>query len=77
MDLLTLAGLGVTVGSTEAVHRQRLLDREAEAPERLEEFYIDVFCDAKSRKRDEVHGAMVVLKDGKVQMALRGLEDSC
>lgn len=68
MDLFTLAGLGVTVGGTEAVHRQRLLDREAEAPERLEEFYLDVYCDAKSRKREEVHGARVVLRDGKVRL---------
>jgi hypothetical protein len=25
-----------------------------------------VFCDAQSRKKDEVHDAIVVLKDGKV-----------
>jgi len=68
MDLLALAGMGITVGGTEAVHRQRLLDREAEGPERLEEFYIDVFCDAKSRKREEVHGASVVLEDGRVRL---------
>lgn len=66
LDLFTLAGLGTTVGATEAVHRQRLLDKEAEAEERQDEFYLDVFCDAQSRKKDEVHDAIVVLKDGKV-----------
>jgi hypothetical protein len=66
LDLFTLAGLGTTVGATEAVHRQRLLDKEAEAEERQDEFYLDVFCDAQSRRRDEVHDAIVVLKDGKV-----------
>jgi len=67
MDFLSWAGMGITVGGSEAVHRQRILDEEAEAEERLEEFALDVFCDAKSRKKDEVHGAIVVLKDGKVR----------
>jgi hypothetical protein len=66
MYALTLAGIPIAVGANEAVHQQRLLDEEAEAEERQEEFYLDVFCDAKSRKKDEVHGAIVVLKDGKV-----------
>jgi hypothetical protein len=66
MYALTLAGIPISIGANEAVHQQRLLDEEAESDERQEEFYLDVFCDAKSRKRDEVHGAIVVLKDGKV-----------
>lgn len=67
MYALTLAGIPIAIGANEAVHQQRLLDEEAEAEERQEEFYLDVFCDAKSRKKDEVHGAIVVLKDGKVR----------
>lgn len=66
MDILTFAGIPITVGASEAVHRQRILDEEAEAEERQEVFYLDVFCDAQSRKKDEVHDAIVVLKDGKV-----------
>ncbi|KAF2820667.1 hypothetical protein CC86DRAFT_471232 [Ophiobolus disseminans] len=68
MDFITWVGMGAAVGGSEAVHRQRLLDEEAEAEERLEEFYLDVFCDAKSRKKDEVHDTIVVLKDGKVRL---------
>jgi hypothetical protein len=68
LDLLTgWASIPMTVGASEAVHRQRILDDEAEAEERQEEFYLDVFCDAQSRKKDEVHNAIVVLKDGKVR----------
>jgi hypothetical protein len=67
MYALTLAGIPISIGANEAVHQQRLLDEEAEAEERQEEFYLDVFCDAKSRKKDEVNGAIVVLKDGKVR----------
>jgi hypothetical protein len=66
LDLFALAGSTIAVGTSEAVHGQRLLDEEAEAEERQEEFYLDVFCDAQSRKKDEVHDAIVVLKDGKV-----------
>jgi hypothetical protein len=69
LDLLTLAGIPTAVGASEAVHQQRLLDEEAEAPERQEPFYIDVYCDAQSKKKDEVHDAIVVLKDGKVPNA--------
>ncbi|EMD59676.1 hypothetical protein GGP41_008546 [Bipolaris sorokiniana] len=68
MYALTLAGIPIAIGANEAVHQQRLLDEEAEAEERQEEFYLDVFCDAKSRKKDEVHGAIVVLKDGKIRL---------
>jgi len=67
MYALTLAGIPISIGANEAVHQQRLLDEEAEADERQEEFYLDVFCDAKSRKKDEVNGTIVVLKDGKVR----------
>ncbi|EOA91437.1 hypothetical protein ACJQWK_04012 [Exserohilum turcicum] len=68
MYSLTLAGIPIAVGANEAVHQQRLLDEEAEAEERQEELYLDVFCDAKSRKKDEVDGAIVVLKDGKIRL---------
>jgi hypothetical protein len=67
MYALTLAGIPISIGANEATHQQRLLDEEAEAEERQEEFNLDVFCDAKSRKKDEVNGAIVVLKDGKVR----------
>ena len=66
-DLLTLAAIPTVVGASEAVNQQRLLDEEAESEERQAPFYLDVFCDAKSSKRDEVHDAIVVLKDGKVR----------
>jgi hypothetical protein len=66
LDLLTLAALPTAVGASEAVHQQRLLDEDAESEERQAPFYLDVYCDAQSRKRDEVHDAVVVLKDGKV-----------
>ncbi len=66
LDLLTIAGIPTAVGASEAVHQQGLLDEEAQAPERQEPFYLDVYCDAQSRKKDEVHGTIVILKDGKV-----------
>ena len=70
LDLLALAVVPTAIGASEAVHQQRLLDEEAESEERQAPFYLDVFCDAKSSKRDEVHDAIIVLKDGKVQKPL-------
>jgi hypothetical protein len=66
LDLLTLAGVPASIGAFEAVAQQHVLDEDALSDERQAEFYLDVFCDAKSSKKDEVHGTMVVLKDGKV-----------
>lgn len=72
LDLLTLTAIPTAVGASEAVHQQRLLDEEAESEERQAPFYLDVYCDAKSSRRDEVHDAIVVLKDGKVCNPLSG-----
>ncbi len=66
LDLLTLAAVPAAVGASEAAHQQRLLDREASSAARQAPFHFDVYCDAPSRKRDEVHGSIVVLRDGKV-----------
>jgi hypothetical protein len=44
MDLFTFAGIPITVGASEAVHRQRILDEEAEAEDRQEEFYLVLRC---------------------------------
>ncbi|KAF2127885.1 hypothetical protein P153DRAFT_342818 [Dothidotthia symphoricarpi CBS 119687] len=68
MDILLLAGMPTIIGTNEAVHQQRMLDDEAEAPERQQPFYLDVYCDAQSKKRDEVDKAIVVLKDGKLRL---------
>ncbi|KAF2450648.1 hypothetical protein P171DRAFT_350055 [Karstenula rhodostoma CBS 690.94] len=68
LDLLTLAAIPTAVGTSEAVHQQRLLDEEAESEERQAPFYLDVYCDAESRKRDEVHDAIIILKDGKLRL---------
>ena len=77
LDLFTLAGTVSAVGASEAVHQQRVLNKEAKSDERKAPFYLDVFCDAQSRKRDEVHGAMVILKDGKVQQSYLPITISC
>lgn len=66
LDLLALTAIPVTVGAAEAVRQQELLDEEAESDSRQAPFYLDVYCDAKSSKRDEVHDAIVVLRNGKV-----------
>jgi hypothetical protein len=77
LDLLTLIAIPTAVGASEAVHQQRVLDKDAESEERQTPFFLDVFCDAQSRKRDEVHDAIVVLKDGKVRDRSRNISTDC
>jgi hypothetical protein len=77
LDLLTLVALPTAVGASEAVHQQHLLDEDAESEERRAPFYLDVYCDAQSRKRDEVHDAVVVLKDGKVCAGVLNMRCRC
>ncbi|KAF2182572.1 hypothetical protein K469DRAFT_225929 [Zopfia rhizophila CBS 207.26] len=68
IDLVTLTAIPTAVGAAEAVHQQRVLDEEAESDNRKAPFYLDIFCDAQSRKRDEVHDTVVVLRDGKLYL---------
>jgi hypothetical protein len=68
LDLFSLAAIPTVAGAAEAVHQQRVLDGDAESEERQAPFYLDVFCDVPSRKRDEVHDSIVVLIDGKLRL---------
>ena len=47
--------------------RQGNVKRQADEDEqhRMREFHLQVYCSAKSRKRDQVNKAMIALKDGK------------
>jgi hypothetical protein len=76
LDLLGLAiGIPAAAGvstalsaaTSEVVRQQNREDRE-ERP-RLRDFHVDVFCEAHSRKRDQVDKTMIVLKDGKLWLA--------
>jgi len=66
LELLSLAAIPTGLGATAAIEEQNIFDNEAESDRRKAEFHLDVYCDAKSRKRDEVHNATVVLRNGKV-----------
>jgi hypothetical protein len=76
LDLLSLAigipaaggvSSGIAVATSEVVRQQEREDREEQS--RMRDFHLDVFCDARSRKRSQVHGSMIVLKDGKLWLA--------
>lgn len=68
LDLLTIAGVPTAICAAEAVRQQNVLDEEAESDERQSPFHLTVYCDAQSRKRHEVHDAIVVLRNGKVEL---------
>lgn len=73
IGLLTLAAIPTTIGVAEGVSHQRRQDREDADESRTAKFHLDVYCDAKSSKRDQVHGKRVVLRDDKVPTPIPAL----
>ena len=62
LGLLTLAAIPTTIGTAEAINQSNRAKLEAK---RDAKFTLEVYCDAQSRKRDQVHGKRVVLRDNK------------
>ncbi|KAL1640625.1 hypothetical protein SLS58_006821 [Diplodia intermedia] len=61
-----ITGIPVTTGVAEGVHHQKEQNKEAANETRMVKFYIDVFCDAKSSKRGELDGGVIVLHKERV-----------
>ncbi|KAI9877088.1 MAG: hypothetical protein M1830_004834 [Pleopsidium flavum] len=66
IGLLTLAAIPTTIGVAEGVSHQRRQNADAADEKRMAKFHVDVYCDAKSSRREEVHGKRLVLRDDKV-----------
>jgi len=71
LELLALATaipdtVGVNIAVAEGARQQAKEDRDEQELHRMKDFYIDVYCNAQSRKKDQVNNTIVVLKDGKV-----------
>ena len=65
--LLTIAALPTTIGVAEGISSRNKEKDATNDEELMRKFTLDCFCDAQSRKRGEVHGGRVVLRDGKVR----------
>ena len=65
--LLTIAALPTTIGVAEGISSRNKEKDAANDEALMRKFTLDCFCDAQSRKRGEVHGGRVVLRDGKVR----------
>ncbi|KAF2090295.1 hypothetical protein K490DRAFT_13727, partial [Saccharata proteae CBS 121410] len=59
-------GIPTVTGVAEGVHHQKEQNKEAANETRMVKFYMDVFCGAKSSKKDEVDGGMVVVHKNKL-----------
>lgn len=70
MVLELLVSLPVVIATTEGVRHQTRQDHD-EQQYRMKDFHIDVFCNAQSRKREQVNRTMVVLRGGKLYLAPR------
>jgi hypothetical protein len=66
MVLELFIALPVVIATTEGVRQQATQEHDNEQQYRMRDFHIDVFCNAQSRKREQVDRTMVVLRDGKV-----------
>jgi hypothetical protein len=64
MVLELFVSLPIVTSTTEGAKRQQ--DQDKEEQYRMQDFHLDVFCNAQSRKRNQVDRSMVVLRDGKV-----------
>lgn len=67
LDLLGLIGLPTAIAVAEGARHQEAEEREAGEQLRMKDFHIEIYCNSNSRKKDQVHGTMVVLKDHKVR----------
>ncbi len=61
-----ITGIPVVTGVSEGVSHQKKQNEEAANETRMVKFHLEVFCDAKSSRRGEVHNTVVVLRNNKV-----------
>jgi hypothetical protein len=71
-ELLALASIPVAIATAEGVRQQAKVENEQEQQYRMKDFYLDVYCSSRSRKRQQVDRTIVILKGGKVQFPARG-----
>jgi len=76
LGLLTITAIPTVTGVAEGISHQQEQSNEAANETRLEKFHLDVFCGAKSSKRDEVDGTIIVLRNDKVCFRHRALRDN-
>ena len=70
LDLLGLIGLPTAIAVVESARHQTAEDQEANEQHRMKDFHIETYCNSNSRKKDQVHGTIVALRDHKVRWSL-------
>jgi len=74
-EILALAGIPTAIATTEGVRmhsenqrEKKQLKKEVDEQYRMADFHIKVYSGSQSRKRDQVDGSIVVLRDGKLYL---------
>lgn len=67
-----IVGVPVVTGVAEGVHHQKEQNKEAADSTRMVKFHLDVYCSEKSPKQKDVHGTMVVTRNGKLYLSPAG-----
>ncbi len=62
LGLLAIAAIPTTLGTAEAIKQNKRIQSDAKRDAR---FAIDVYCESPSRKRDQVNGKTIVLRENK------------
>lgn len=76
LGLLALAALPTTIGIAEGISSRNKDKTAAADAELLRKFTLTCFCDARSRKRAEIHAGRVVLRNQQLYIALSPPADS-
>ena len=69
LGLLTIAAIPTTIGVAEGISSRNKEKDAAKDEELMRKFTLECFCDAQSRKKDEIHGARVVLRSEKLYIS--------
>jgi len=70
IGLLTIAAIPTTIAVAEGISEQKKKNSKDDDESRMAKFYLDVFCEANSRKTQEIHGKRCVVRDDKVSCGL-------
>ena len=69
LGLLTIAAIPTTIGVSEGISSRNKEKDTADDEELMRKFALECYCDASSRKRGEVHGGRVVLRNEKLYIS--------
>lgn len=69
LGLLTIAAIPTTIGVSEGISSRNKEKESAHDEELMRKFALECFCDSTSRKRGEIHGGRIILRNDKLYIS--------